>query len=111
MSAFFEGFALDDVALADAWYNNTATKQKLMGDEAWADYRAAIHDPATVHAMLEDYRAGLGIDVWRRWSTDLRGRSLPSGHHMAEEVPELLADALLRFLDGERPDQRQRGRA
>jgi len=23
----------------------------------------AIHDPATVHAMLEDYRAGLGIDT------------------------------------------------
>ena len=27
-----------------------------------ADYRHAIHDPETVHAMLEDYRAGLGID-------------------------------------------------
>jgi haloacetate dehalogenase len=26
------------------------------------DYRAAIHDLATVRAMLEDYRAGLGID-------------------------------------------------
>lgn len=33
-----------------------------MGDAAYADYDAAIHDPATVHAMLEDYRAGLGID-------------------------------------------------
>ena len=31
-------------------------------EEAYADYRAAIHDPATVRAMLEDYRAGLGID-------------------------------------------------
>ena len=33
-----------------------------MGAEAFADYLRAIHDPATVHAMCEDYRAGLGID-------------------------------------------------
>jgi haloacetate dehalogenase len=29
---------------------------------AFEDYRRAIHNPATVHAMIEDYRAGLGID-------------------------------------------------
>lgn len=33
-----------------------------MGDENHADFRRAIHDPATVHCMLEDYRAGLGVD-------------------------------------------------
>jgi haloacetate dehalogenase len=43
----------------DAWYTSTAEQ---MGPEAWADYQAAIHDPRTVHAMCEDYRAGLGID-------------------------------------------------
>ena len=43
----------------DAWY--TATPEH-MGEEAFEDYRRAIHDPATVHAMAEDYRAGLGID-------------------------------------------------
>ena len=43
----------------DAWYTATA---KHMGQEAFEDYRRAIHDPATVHAMVEDYRAGLGID-------------------------------------------------
>jgi haloacetate dehalogenase len=43
----------------DAWY--TAGPDP-MGEEAYADYRRAIHDPATVHAMMEDYRAGLGID-------------------------------------------------
>jgi haloacetate dehalogenase len=43
----------------DAWYVATAEQ---MGEEAYADYRRAIHDPATVHAMCEDYRAGLGID-------------------------------------------------
>jgi haloacetate dehalogenase len=43
----------------DAWYTATA---ETMGEEAFFDYRAAIHDPETVHAMVEDYRAGLGID-------------------------------------------------
>jgi haloacetate dehalogenase len=43
----------------DAWY--TAT-DRYMGPEAFADYRSAIHDPRTVEAMMEDYRAGLTID-------------------------------------------------
>jgi haloacetate dehalogenase len=43
----------------DAWYQASA---KQMGAEAYADFRRAIHDPATVHAMCEDYRAGLGLD-------------------------------------------------
>jgi haloacetate dehalogenase len=43
----------------DAWY--TATPEH-MGPEAFEDFRAAVHDPATVHAMCEDYRAGLGLD-------------------------------------------------
>ena len=43
----------------DAWYTATAEQ---MGAEAYADYRRAIYDPQTVHAMMEDYRAGLGID-------------------------------------------------
>ncbi|MEU1368980.1 alpha/beta hydrolase [Streptomyces sp. NPDC005803] len=43
----------------DAWYRATPAH---MGAEAYADYQRAIHDPATVHAMCEDYRAGLGVD-------------------------------------------------
>jgi haloacetate dehalogenase len=43
----------------DDWYGGSA---EAMGEQAYAEYRRAIHDPATVHAMLEDYRAGLGID-------------------------------------------------
>jgi haloacetate dehalogenase len=43
----------------DAWYSATADD---MGAEAFAEYHDAIHDPDTVHAMIEDYRAGLGID-------------------------------------------------
>lgn len=44
----------------DAWY---ALSAERMGAANHADCRAAVHDPATVHGMLEDYRAGLGIDA------------------------------------------------
>ena len=44
----------------DAFYHGA--DRALMGEENWADYQAAIHDPATVLAMCEDYRAGLGPD-------------------------------------------------
>jgi len=43
----------------DAWYGGDAHQ---MGAENYADYRQAIHDPETVRSMLEDYRAGLGVD-------------------------------------------------
>jgi haloacetate dehalogenase len=43
----------------EAWYR---PNRELMGDENLADYLRAIHDPEVVHAMLEDYRAGLGVD-------------------------------------------------
>lgn len=94
----------------DAWYKATAEQ---MGAEAYDDHRRAVHDPATVHAMCEDYRAGLGIDrehddadrrTGRRiWAAGrLEGSPIESGHHMAEEVPEALATALLAFCT--RPD-------
>jgi haloacetate dehalogenase len=43
----------------DAWYSATP---EYMGEEAYADMRRALRDPAVVHAMLEDYRAGLRED-------------------------------------------------
>jgi haloacetate dehalogenase len=47
----------------DAWYLRGRTDmQTRMGAENYQDFLAAIRDPATVHAMLEDYRAGLSID-------------------------------------------------
>jgi haloacetate dehalogenase len=57
----------------DAWY--TATEQQL-GKENFADYHRAIHDPATVHAMVEDYRAGLGIDRAHDDADRAAGRAL-----------------------------------
>jgi haloacetate dehalogenase len=43
----------------DAWYRGDPER---MGAENHADYRRAVRDPETVHAMCEDYRAGLGLD-------------------------------------------------
>ena len=43
----------------DAWY--TATPEE-MGPEAYDDLRRALRNPEVVHAMLEDYRAGLRED-------------------------------------------------
>ncbi len=116
----------------DRWY---APDPERMGVENYRELREAIHDPATVTAMLEDYRAGLGVDrdheeedrragravrcptlflwssrddmeklygeplaVWRPWAVDLRGHSIESGHHMAEENPAALSEALVDFL-------------
>jgi haloacetate dehalogenase len=89
--------------------------------------------------MVEDYRAGLGIDrehdeadraagrrvacptlvawsihddleelwgdpvaIWRDWADDVRGATIDSGHHMAEEAPEQLAATLHDFLTARR---------
>ena len=43
----------------DWWYTVDPGK---MGAENHADWLRAVHDPDTVHAMVEDYRAGPGID-------------------------------------------------
>ena len=90
--------------------------------EAVAEYVRCSTDPATIHAICEDYRAGAGIDlvhdeadfankvtcphlalwsetgyvgrtqdvlaVWREYSTNVRGHGMPSGHYIAEELPE-----------------------
>ena len=117
----------------DAWYG--PQDPEAMGRENWEDWQRAIHDPATVRAMLEDYRAGLGIDrandetdraagrrircpmlvawsahddlvdlfgdvvgIWERWADDVRGAEIASGHHMAEEAPEQLAETLRTFF-------------
>jgi haloacetate dehalogenase len=118
----------------DAWYR---TGPEQMGAEAYEDFRRAIHDPETVHAMCEDYRAGLGVDraaddadraagrrvacpvlflwatgddmedlygdplaVWHAWATDVHGHALDSGHHLAEDVPDELAEAIRCFMAG-----------
>jgi haloacetate dehalogenase len=47
----------------ETWYNAwTSNGPDALGPENHADFLAAIRNPATVHAMVEDYRAGLGVD-------------------------------------------------
>ena len=58
----------------DAFYHGA--DRELMGEENWADYQAAIHDPATVLAMCEDYRAGLGPDRQADDADRAAGRTL-----------------------------------
>jgi haloacetate dehalogenase len=38
------------------------------------------------------------LGVWRPWSTDLSGHGLDSAHHIAEEAPQELTHALLKFF-------------
>jgi haloacetate dehalogenase len=45
----------------DAWYRTNGPE--VMGPEAHADVWTALRDPAVVHGMCEDYRAGLAIDA------------------------------------------------
>jgi haloacetate dehalogenase len=66
--------------LADpaAWYGAHAPGNvEALGEENHADYLAAIHDPDTVRAMLEDYRAGLGIDRAADEADRAAGRRIP----------------------------------
>jgi haloacetate dehalogenase len=43
----------------DAWYHGDPER---MGADNHAEFRAATRDPDTVRAMIEDYRAGIGVD-------------------------------------------------
>jgi haloacetate dehalogenase len=82
------------------------------------DYRAAAtidleHDRADIeagrrvrapllalwgaHGVVE--RCFDALDEWRRVADDVRGRALPSGHYIPEEVPELLILELEKFFD------------
>jgi haloacetate dehalogenase len=116
------------------WWYRTPTPDQ-MGPDNHADMWAALRDPAVVHGMCEDYRAGLRVDrehdeadraagrkvacptmllaaadddidihgdpveIWRPWvAAELEYRSIPSGHHQAEEAPVEVAEALRAFL-------------
>ena len=48
------------------------------------------------HGVVE--RCFAPMDEWRRVADDVRGRALPAGHYLPEEVPELVVEELERFL-------------
>lgn len=58
----------------DGWYR---LDEERMGRKSYEDVRRALHDPDVVHAMLEDYRAGLGIDREHEEADRAAGRRIP----------------------------------
>jgi haloacetate dehalogenase len=104
----------------------------VIPEELYAEYLRCYRDPATLHAMCEDYRAGASIDLthdkadlgikikcpllaiwgskgamdplydvletWRERASDVRGRSLPGGHWLPEQLPDELSAELLPFF-------------
>jgi haloacetate dehalogenase len=83
----------------DAWYGvDRRNTPERMGPEAFADFRRAIHDPATVHAMCEDYRAGLGIDRAHDDADRAAGRRVACPVLVlwatGDDLPELYGDVL-----------------
>ncbi len=79
----------------DAWYGGDPA---AMGAENHADYLRAIHDPATVRAMLEDYRAGLGVDRAADDADRAAGRRIGCRTLIAwsrhDDLPDLYGDLL-----------------
>ena len=51
------------------------------------------------HGVVE--RCFKPLDEWRRVADDVRGHALPAGHYLPEEVPNLVAGELERFLLGD----------
>ena len=57
----------------DSWY---AGDPDAMGEENHRELREVTRDPATVRAMLEDYRAGLGVDRQHELEDRRQGRKV-----------------------------------
>ncbi len=58
----------------DVWYRTPSPEE--MGEGNHADVWAALHDPAVVHGMCEDYRAGLRIDCAHEEADRAAGRQI-----------------------------------
>ena len=58
----------------DAWYRTPSPQE--MGEGNHADVWAALCDPAVVHGMCEDYRAGLRIDRAHEEADRTAGRQI-----------------------------------
>ena len=60
----------------DAWYRTHEADPVAMGEENYVEWLAAMHDPDVVRAMVEDYRAGLGVDAEHERADRVAGRTL-----------------------------------
>ncbi|ESX06173.1 alpha/beta hydrolase [Mesorhizobium sp. LSJC268A00] len=69
-----------------------------------ADDRKAGRRVACPTLALWSARDDLGalygnvLDVWRPWTTELKGQPIDCGHHMAEEAADAVAAAVMAFL-------------
>jgi haloacetate dehalogenase len=106
-----------------------------MTSDVQQEYLRVRRDPANIHGMCEDYRAGASIDlqhdkadldkkvqcpllalwgakapmgrlydvltVWKERAHTVTGRSLPAGHNLQEDAPELVVAELRAFLKGQ----------
>jgi haloacetate dehalogenase len=94
----------------DGWYGGSA--ERMGSEEAYADYRAAIHDPATVRAMLEDYRAGVAVDRGHDAADRAAGRRVACPVLVlwanGDDLPSLYSDVLA-IWRAWAPDLRGRG--
>ena len=104
----------------------------IFDPRALAEYERCFHDPATIRATCEDYRAAATIDLehdaadsqrkldcpllvlwgekgvvhrffdpisdWKSVANEVRGKTLSSGHYLAEEVPDATYAELLAFF-------------
>jgi haloacetate dehalogenase len=106
--------------------------ERALSKEVFANYTRCFNDPATLHAMCEDYRAAASIDLehdkadldskiacpllvlwgergamhglydvlatWHERANDVRGKALPGGHWLPEEIPTSVVAELIPFL-------------
>jgi haloacetate dehalogenase len=82
----------------DAWYGTGPARAASMGEGNYTDYLTAIRDPAVVQAMVEDYRAGLGVDREDDDADRAAGRRLACptlvAWSTADDLQELYGDVL-----------------
>ena len=78
-----------------AWYR---PDRKIMGEENYAEVLAAIMEPQVVRAMLEDYRAGLTVDLADDRADRLAGRTIGCPtlllHSSQDDLETLYGDPL-----------------
>ncbi len=84
----------------DSWY---AGDPAVMGEENYAEWRAAMRNPEVVRAMLEDYRAGLTVDRAHEETDRANGRRLNMPllvlWSLRDDLAELYGDPLAIWRD------------
>jgi len=112
---------------------NDAAKARAT-NEIQLEYLRTAGDPANIHAMCEDYRAGATIDmqhdeadmhkkiecplrvlwaekgpmgrlydvlkIWQERGKTVSGRSLPGGHNLQEDVPDMVLAEITDLIKG-----------